>query len=80
MSQLNDHSKEQAQMVFKQGEMVDSIEANIGETRDNMKNAVVEIKEANEINKSSGGMMNKVIFVIIIIALLLILLTWIMPK
>jgi t-SNARE complex subunit (syntaxin) len=80
MSQLNDHSKQQAEMVFKQGELVNSIEANITSTNTNVKNAVVEIKEANEINKSTGGMLNKVVVIVIAIVFVLILLSWIMPK
>jgi t-SNARE complex subunit (syntaxin) len=80
MSQLNDHSKQQAEMVFKQGELVNSIEANITNTNTNMKNAVVEIKEANELNKSTGGMLNKVVVIVIAIVFVLILLSWIMPK
>lgn len=80
MSQLNEHSKTQADMVYKQGEMVNSIEANITSTNTNVKNAVVEIKEANELNKSSGGMLNKVVVIVLAIVVVLILLSWIMPK
>ena len=80
MSQLNEHSKDQAKMVFKQGEMVNSIESNINDTKANMNKAVLEIKEANETNKSTGGMLNKVVYIVLIIVALLILLSWIMPK
>jgi t-SNARE complex subunit (syntaxin) len=80
MSQLNEHSKDQAQMAFKQGEMVNSIEAHITDTKANMDNAVIDIKEANEINRSTGGMLNKVVYVVAVIVVLLILLSWMMPK
>ena len=80
MSQLNDHTKTQADMVFKQGELVNSIEGNISDTKTNMKNAVIEIKEANELNKSTGGMLNKVVVIVMAIVVVLILLSWIMPK
>ena len=80
MSQLNEHSKTQADMVFKQGEKVNTIEGNISDTRNNMKKAVLEIKEANELNKSTGGMLNKVVVIVMAIVVVLILLSWIMPK
>ncbi len=80
MSQLNDHSKDQATMVFSQGKVVDSIEANIADTKANMDHAVVDIKEANELNKSTGGMLNKAGFIVVIIVCLLILMSWMMPK
>jgi t-SNARE complex subunit (syntaxin) len=67
-------------MVFRQGEMINSIEANITDTKQNMDTAVIEIKEANEANKSTGGMLNKAVYVVIVIVLLLILMSWIMPK
>lgn len=80
MSQLNEHSKEQSKMVFKQGEMINSIEANITETKNNMDHAVIEIKEANEANKSTGGMLNKAVYIVLVIVILLILMSSIMPK
>ena len=79
MKQLGDHSKTQAEMVFKQGEKVDSIENQIVEAKQNMDHAVIDMKEANELNKSSGGMLNKVFYIIVIVVLLLILLSWMMP-
>ncbi len=80
MSQLNEHSKDQAQMAFKQGEVVNSIEAHITDTKANMDHAVIDIKEANEVNRSTGGMLNKVVYVVAVIVVLLILLSWMMPK
>ncbi len=80
MSQLNESSQEQSKMVFKQGEMVDSIETYITDTKDNIKNAVVEIKEASEINKSSGTLLNKAICIVAVIVGILILISIIMPN
>jgi len=80
MSQLNEHSKEQNKMVFKQGEMVNSIESNITDTKNNINNAVLDLKIANETNESTGGMLNKVVYIVIGVVVLLILLSMIMPK
>ena len=80
MGQLNEHSKDQANMVFKQGEVVNSIEGHVTDAKANMDTAVIHIKDANELNKSTGGMLNKVVYLVIIIVVLLVLLSWIMPK
>jgi t-SNARE complex subunit (syntaxin) len=80
MTQLNEYSQDQAKMVLKQGEVINSIENQTFDTKNNIVNAVADMKEANEANKSTGGMLNKLVYIVIFIVLLLILLSWIMPK
>lgn len=77
---MNDLSKQTAQMVNTQGETVLSIEENVTTTKDNLERAVKEIREANEANKSGGGMINKAVYIVIGIIVLLIILSWLMPK
>ena len=55
MSQLNDYSQDQAKMVMKQGEIINSIEGQTLDTKDNIVSAVSDMKDANDANKSTGG-------------------------
>ena len=80
MSQLNDYSQDQAKMVMKQGEVINSIESQTLDTKNNIVNAVSDMKEANDSNKSTGGMLNKLVYIVIAVVVLLIILSWIMPK
>jgi len=80
MSQLNDYSQEQAKMVTKQGEVINSIESQTLETKDNIVSAVSDMREANDANKATGGWLNKLVYIVIAVVLLLIILSWIMPK
>lgn len=80
MSQLNDYSQEQAKMVMKQGEAINSIESQTIDTKNNIAHAIGDIKEANDANKSTGGMLNKLVYIVIFVVLLLLILSWIMPK
>jgi hypothetical protein len=45
----------------------------------NIKDAAKEMKDANSINKSSGGMINKALYIVLAIVAALIFLSWIMP-
>jgi t-SNARE complex subunit (syntaxin) len=80
MSQLNDYSQEQAKMVMKQGEVINSIESQTLETKDNIVSAVSDMREANDANKATGGWLNKLVYIVIAVVGLLIILSWIMPK
>lgn len=80
MSQLNDYSQDQAKMVMKQGEVINSIESQTLDTKNNIVNAVSDMKEANQSNTSTGGMLNKLVYIVIAVVFLLIILSWIMPK
>ena len=79
-TQINELSKDAAKMAFKQGETVNSIESNINSTKIHMDKAVGEITEANQINQSSSGMLDKVFYIILFVVLMLVLLSWIMPS
>jgi len=67
-------------MVMKQGEVINSIESQTLDTKNNIVNAVSDMKEANQSNTSTGGMLNKLVYIVIAVVFLLIILSWIMPK
>jgi t-SNARE complex subunit (syntaxin) len=73
-------SKKTAEMVHRQGETVLGIEENVNSAGDNLNKAVNEIRQANQANKTGGGMLNKAIYIVLAIVVLLIILSWMMPK
>jgi hypothetical protein len=56
-----------------------TIEDDIQNANLNIKSAAKEIKNADSINKSSGGMINKALYIVLAIVAVLIFLSWIMP-
>lgn len=56
-----------------------TIEDDINNANLNIKNAAREMKDADSINKSSGGMINKALYIVLAIVAVLIFLSWIMP-
>jgi hypothetical protein len=56
-----------------------TIEDDINNTNLNIKNAATEMKYADSINKSSGGIINKALYIVLAIVAVLIFLSWIMP-
>jgi t-SNARE complex subunit (syntaxin) len=80
MDQLNGLSQDQSKMVFQQAEMINSIESNTVEAKNNIERAVVDIKQADDANKSTGEWINKLIYIVIFIVILLLILSALMPK
>jgi t-SNARE complex subunit (syntaxin) len=80
MSVLKDFSQETAKMVMKQGDMINSIEGQTIDTKEKIEIAVSDMREANDANKSTGGMLNKLVYIVIFVVVLLLILSWIMPK
>lgn len=56
------------------------METNIINTQTNIDNAGKEINQANDLNKSSGNMINKMVYIAVIVVVVMILLAYIMPS
>lgn len=72
-------SKEQNKMIFHQGQMLNTIEDNVGNAEIHIQSAVNEINQAKDIQTSNDGLVNKVLYIIVIIVVILILIMLILP-
>ena len=79
-SQINEISKQTAELVVNDGEKINSIEDNVNVMQFNIENAVKHMKAAKDANTSSSGYTNYLLYVVCGIVILLILLTIIMPS
>jgi t-SNARE complex subunit (syntaxin) len=79
-SQINEISKQTAELVVNDGEKINSIEDNVNVMQFNIENAVKHMKAAKDANTSSSGYTNYLLYGVCGIVILLILLTIIMPS
>ena len=66
-------------MIFKQGEMINTIDVNVTDAESSMKKAVDEVKETNDIMGDQDGFLNKVCIAVIIVVFVLLLMIMIIP-
>ena len=79
-SQINEISKQTAELVVQDAEKINSIEDNVNVMQFNIENAVKHMKAAKDANASTSGYTNYLLYGVCGIVILLILLTIIMPS
>ena len=79
-NQINEISKQTADVVFETGEKINSIEDNVNNMNMNIENAVNHMKDAKKANDSTSGYTNIILYTVTGIVVLLIILSLIMPS
>ena len=79
-NQINEISKQTADVVFETGEKINSIEDNVNSMNLNIENAVNHMKDAKKANDSTSGYTSIILYTVAGIVVLLIILSLIMPS